>query len=74
MFALFERLDRLKRFWRKKTILYRLFDIINKLHRSLWIAKFLSYIPYSFSKLFIKKRQVFKLVLIAQHSLPHEHG
>ena len=56
MFALFERLDRLKRFWRKKTILYRLFDIINKLHRGFWIAKFLSYIPYSFSKLFIKKR------------------
>jgi hypothetical protein len=37
------------------------------------ISKFLSYIPYSFRKLFIKKRPVFKRVLIAQHSLPHEH-
>ena len=57
----------------EKLVPRRVFDIINKLNRGFGIAKFLSDIPYSIRKLLIKERQVFKLVLIAQHSLPHEH-
>ena len=67
MFAIFFCLHRLIGFWCEQSICYRPLDIINKSRRRIRILQFDRNVSDGLREFFIKKRQILKRVLFAQH-------